>query len=281
MGISAGFLEVVFHVKGSQTGWRFPHLRDKSQGPHAHVNKPQALNPSTKSGVLPSSASLPPCPPAIRMWFWKLLMDAGSIPGSGRSPGGENGHPPQYYCLENPVDGGAWWTTRGHKEHTRERGRPAVLQQAGLSGEPCRPTAPQPPARVLPVPEPTGRSSRRAVHWGPDPWGGQGRRPSALALRREVLCALAELSSQERGEHASRSCVGHSEPSVSRWGGRWCWCFAGSPAAPMPCLCQPSPWALPGTPGSALSSPCLPPAPWPGAVVSHLPNQPSPAREAA
>ena len=72
-------------------------------------------------------------------------------------------------------------------------------------------------------------------------------------------------------------------PSVSRWGGRWCWCFAGSPAAPMPCLCQPSPspWALPGTPGSALSSPCLPPAPWPGAVVSHLLNQPSPAREAA
>ena len=28
----------------------------------------------------------------------------GSIPGSGRSPGGEHGNPLQYPCLENPVD---------------------------------------------------------------------------------------------------------------------------------------------------------------------------------
>ena len=35
----------------------------------------------------------------------------GSIPGSGRSPGEENGNPLQYFCLENPMDGGAWWTT--------------------------------------------------------------------------------------------------------------------------------------------------------------------------
>ena len=37
--------------------------------------------------------------------------DAGSIPGSGRSPGGGNGNPLQYSCLENPVDKGAWWVT--------------------------------------------------------------------------------------------------------------------------------------------------------------------------
>ena len=36
--------------------------------------------------------------------------DAGSIPGLGRSPGGEHGDPLQYFCLENPVDRGAWWT---------------------------------------------------------------------------------------------------------------------------------------------------------------------------
>ena len=30
----------------------------------------------------------------------------GSIPGLGRSPGEENGNPLQYYCLENPMDGG-------------------------------------------------------------------------------------------------------------------------------------------------------------------------------
>ena len=37
--------------------------------------------------------------------------DLGSIPGLGRSPGEENGNPLQYSCLENPMDGGAWWAT--------------------------------------------------------------------------------------------------------------------------------------------------------------------------
>ena len=32
--------------------------------------------------------------------------DAGSIPGSGRSPGGGHGNPLQYSCLENPMDRG-------------------------------------------------------------------------------------------------------------------------------------------------------------------------------
>ena len=35
--------------------------------------------------------------------------DPGSIPGSGRSPGEENGSPLQYSCLDNPRDGGPWW----------------------------------------------------------------------------------------------------------------------------------------------------------------------------
>ena len=34
--------------------------------------------------------------------------DAGSIPGSGTSPGGGHGNPLQYSCLENPKDRGAW-----------------------------------------------------------------------------------------------------------------------------------------------------------------------------
>ena len=37
--------------------------------------------------------------------------DLGSIPGSGRSPGEGNGNPLQNSCLENPIDGGAWWAT--------------------------------------------------------------------------------------------------------------------------------------------------------------------------
>ena len=37
--------------------------------------------------------------------------DLGSILGPGRSPGEGNGNPFQYSCLENPMDGGAWWAT--------------------------------------------------------------------------------------------------------------------------------------------------------------------------
>ena len=37
--------------------------------------------------------------------------DVSSIPGLGRSPGEGNGNPLQYFCLENSIDGGAWWAT--------------------------------------------------------------------------------------------------------------------------------------------------------------------------
>ena len=37
--------------------------------------------------------------------------DLGSVPGWGRSPGGGNGNPLQYSCLENPMDRGAWQAT--------------------------------------------------------------------------------------------------------------------------------------------------------------------------
>ena len=37
--------------------------------------------------------------------------DVGSIPGLERSSGEGNGDPLQYSCLENPMDGGAWWST--------------------------------------------------------------------------------------------------------------------------------------------------------------------------
>ena len=42
--------------------------------------------------------------------------DLGLIPGSGKSPGEGNGNPLQYSCLENPMDRGACWASRGCKE---------------------------------------------------------------------------------------------------------------------------------------------------------------------
>ena len=37
--------------------------------------------------------------------------NVGTIPGSGRSPGGGNVNPLQYSCLENPMDRRAWQAT--------------------------------------------------------------------------------------------------------------------------------------------------------------------------
>ena len=35
----------------------------------------------------------------------------GSVPGLARFPGEWNGYPPQYSCLKNPMDRGAWLAT--------------------------------------------------------------------------------------------------------------------------------------------------------------------------
>ena len=39
------------------------------------------------------------------------VRDAGSIPESGRSPGGRHGNPLLYSRLKNPMDRGAQWAT--------------------------------------------------------------------------------------------------------------------------------------------------------------------------
>ena len=49
------------------------------------------------------------------------IRDVGLIPGSGRSPGKENGYLLQYSCLKNPINRGAWWAASpwGCKESDR------------------------------------------------------------------------------------------------------------------------------------------------------------------
>ena len=49
----------------------------------------------------------------ISLWRVRMLAtgDPGSIPELGRSPGEGNGNPPQYSCLENPMDRGLWQAT--------------------------------------------------------------------------------------------------------------------------------------------------------------------------
>ena len=45
--------------------------------------------------------------------------DVGSISGSERSPGEENGKPLSYSCLGSPMDRGAWWATVHAKRQTQ------------------------------------------------------------------------------------------------------------------------------------------------------------------
>ena len=60
--------------------------------------------------------------------------DLSSIPGSGRSPGEGNGNPLQYSCLENPIDGEAWWATvHGIAE----------LDTTGVTEQACKPVLQQ------------------------------------------------------------------------------------------------------------------------------------------
>ena len=70
------------------------------------------------------------------------IRDAGSVPGSGGSPGGGHGDPLQYSCLENPMDRGAWQAT-DHRAaesdttrdlaHTRRFSLSSVLESPGGS----------------------------------------------------------------------------------------------------------------------------------------------------
>ena len=49
------------------------------------------------------------------------LRDAGLIPGLGRSPGEGNGNILQYFCLESPMDRGAWWVVVHRLQKSRTR----------------------------------------------------------------------------------------------------------------------------------------------------------------
>ena len=71
---------------------------------------------------------------------------AGSIPGSGRSPGEGNGNPLQYSCLEKPMDRGAWQPTVHGV--TKSRTQLKLLSTHGLQH--ARLPCPSPSSRVCP-----------------------------------------------------------------------------------------------------------------------------------
>ena len=61
--------------------------------------------------------------------------DVGSVPGSGRSPGGGHGNPLQYSCLESSVDRGVSWATVVRLQSTHARILYIIKQNVGGSGQ--------------------------------------------------------------------------------------------------------------------------------------------------
>ena len=62
------------------------------------------------------------------------IREVGSIPESGRSPGGGHGNPLQYSCLENPMDRGAWQDTVHEVAESQTRLKRLSKQDASYRG---------------------------------------------------------------------------------------------------------------------------------------------------
>ena len=75
------------------------------QGAPSSNHSPEVLHPTCREGF-PGASAVKNLPA-----YAGNTIASGSISGSGRSPGGGNGNPLQYSCLENPMDRGAWRAT--------------------------------------------------------------------------------------------------------------------------------------------------------------------------
>ena len=99
-------------VNSTNHGWNFPFVVCGIHGFKAHKYRgPTTYLPEKKKirvWVDPHSSNL--CCSRIKTVPANAgeIRETGSIPGSGRSPGGGNGNPLQYSCLQNPMDSGAW-----------------------------------------------------------------------------------------------------------------------------------------------------------------------------
>ena len=89
------------------------------------------------------------------------IRDLSWIPGLGRCPGGANGNPLQYSCLENPMDRGAWRATvhRIAKSQTQLKWLSTLSLSVSLS-----PPPPSLPHRSPALGKPAARLHPEEVH---------------------------------------------------------------------------------------------------------------------
>ena len=95
-------------------GWECP--LEKGKAPHTSIlvwRIPCTIQPMGSQRIGQDWVTFPFPFPGGSDWKESACTvgDPGLIPGLGRSPGEGNGNPLQYSCLENPVDGEAWWAT--------------------------------------------------------------------------------------------------------------------------------------------------------------------------
>ena len=120
--------------------------------------------------------------------------DPGLIPGSGRSPGGGNGNPRQYSCLENPMDRGAWRATVHEVVKVRlDWASTAAAQTRGY-------------AHILETPHP-------GSHW-PQGWTSQHHLP--FPSRLPPLCPGLRAASRKQSSWELRFCPAQVCDSMCR-----------------------------------------------------------------
>ena len=95
---------------------------------HPIVDLPIGYGPSGFPGG--TSGKEPSCQ-------FRRHRDMDSIPGWGRSPGGEHGNPLQYSCLENPMDRGAWQAMVHRVTKTQTRLSMLTHWELGASLQAC------------------------------------------------------------------------------------------------------------------------------------------------
>ena len=83
------------------------------------------------------------------------VRDVSSIPGSGRSPGGDHVNLLRYSCLENPMDRGAWGATVQGVAQSQTQ-----LKRLSMHAGPLRADAF--PAPATPLKDHTEQSERRS-----------------------------------------------------------------------------------------------------------------------
>ena len=150
------------------------------------------------------------------------LKEVGSIPGSGRSPGGGHGNPLQYSCLGSLMDRGAWWATVDGvaqswtrlKPLSRQTGTLEQGQQAGKSPG-CSWQAEQTPLSPSPFWGPVRITVNNSTMWIQN----QGRQKAEVWVRREFQTFLEICHPLQQSDLSARRATGNPKRK-QRWGER-------------------------------------------------------------